>query len=109
MLYYQIIPMLRMSEVYLIAIETTKNLVEANQLYADYMRDRDVVLNENAFGSLDDVQGIIVDEYRREFFAEGQTFYMYKRLNIKDVLWYTKGLTEQDYVLWKCVSTEFNA
>ena len=42
---------------YLIAIETTKNLVEANQLYADYMRDRDVVLNENAFGSLDDVQG----------------------------------------------------
>lgn len=109
MLYYQIIPMLRMSEVYLIAIETTGDLTEANQLYADYMRDRDVVLNADAFGSLDDVQGIIVDEYRREFFAEGQMFYTYKRLYVRNILWNTGGLTEADYILWECVSSEFNA
>ena len=37
MLYYQIIPMLRMSEVYLIAMESTTDLNEANSLYNTYM------------------------------------------------------------------------
>ena len=107
--YYQIIPMLRMSEVYLIAIETTTNLSEANELYAAYMLDRDVLLNGDAFSSLDEVQGVVLDEYRREFFAEGQMFYTYKRLNSGYMLWYEKEMTEDDYILWNCLGAGFNA
>lgn len=106
---YQIIPMLRMSEIYLIAIETTPSLAEANQLYADYMFDRNVVLSGDAFTSLYDIPQVIEAEYRREFFAEGQMFYTYKRMNTKTVLWNYEEMTEEDYVLWECVSSEFNA
>ena len=38
----QIVPVLRMSEVYLILLETTTDLEEANRLYADYMAARNV-------------------------------------------------------------------
>ena len=47
--------------------------------------------------------------YRREFFAEGQLFYTYKRNQVKDILWLeTQEMTEDDYILWNCVNTEFN-
>ena len=96
-LYYQIIPMLRMSEMYLIAVETTPSLSEANAL------DKDV------FDGLNDRSGELMAEYRREFFAEGQLFYTYKRNQVKDILWLeTQEMTEDDYILWNCVNTEFN-
>ena len=78
-LYYNIVPMLRMSEVYLIAVETTSDLAEANRLYAEYMLQ-----------------------------AEGQLFYTYKRNQVKDMLWCDEEMTDDDYVLWNCVNTEFN-
>lgn len=52
MLYYQIIPLLRMSEVYLIAMETSSDLDEINEWYHDYMLAHSVVLNEAGFSSL---------------------------------------------------------
>ena len=52
MLFHQIIPMLRMSEVYLIAIESTSDLSQANELFREYMLDRDVVLQDDSFTSL---------------------------------------------------------
>lgn len=107
MLYYQIIPMLRLSEMYLIAIETTTNLTEANQLYKTYMMDRDVVLVEDRFSSLSTVRNILLDEYRREFFAEGQMFYAYKRTNTTKMLWGNEAMTEKDYIL-PLPETEFN-
>ena len=51
----------------------------------------------------------IVREYRREFFAEGQMFYTYKRLGIKNMLWKTdREVGEQDYVA-PLPATEYNA
>lgn len=108
MLNLQVIPMIRMSEVYLIAIETTTDLKEANKLYADYMLSHDVVVGD-AFVSLEEIPAAMIEEYRREFYGEGQMFYMYKRNNAETILWNPEQMSEEDYVLWECVSTEFNA
>lgn len=106
-LYNLIVPMIRMSEIYLIAIEATTDLEEANSLYDTYIRDRNILLEGDAFASLDEVQQVVVDEYRREFYAEGQMFYVYKRTNAKNMLWYNTPITESEYIL-PLPDTEFN-
>jgi len=107
LLYNLIVPMIRMSEIYLIAIETTTDLAEANSLYDTYIRDRNILLEGDAFASLADVQQVVVDEYRREFYAEGLMFYVYKRTNAKTMLWYNTQITESEYIL-PLPDTEFN-
>lgn len=106
MLYYQIIPMLRMSEVYLIAMESTTDLNEANSLYNTYMLAHNVP-NMPSFTSADDLKDFIVDEYRREFYAEGQMFYTYKRLNSTSMLWRDEPVGESEYIL-PLPTTEYN-
>ena len=106
MLYYQIIPMLRMSEVYLIAMESTTDLNEANSLYNTYMLAHNVP-NMPSFTSADDLKDFIVDEYRREFYAEGQMFHTYKRLNSTSMLWRDEPVGESEYIL-PLPTTEYN-
>lgn len=102
----QIIPMLRMSEVYLILMETTTSLEEANVLYIEYMRARSVNVSET-FASLDEVRDFILSEIRREFYAEGHMFYAYKRLGIKQMLWGSKEVGEAEYI-WPLPDSEFD-
>jgi hypothetical protein len=80
MLKNQVIPMLRMSEIYLIALETTTDLAEANSLYKTYMESQNELITNNKFASLDEVKTIINSLYLREFYGEGVVFYTYKRL-----------------------------
>lgn len=102
----QIIPMLRLSEIYLIAVETSETTGEANQLYADYEKGCEVIL-PRTFTTMVGVKNEMLNEYRREFFAEGQMFYAYKRLNNPAMLWASDAISEQDYVL-PLPSTEYN-
>lgn len=97
-LFYQIIPMLRTSEMYLIAIETSSNLAEINALYKDYMISHNVISMPN-FESLNDVKTWIENEYRREFIGEGQMFYTYKRLGETQMLWSTTPADENTYII----------
>ena len=94
-----IIPMLRLSEMYLIVMETTTLLAEANQLYTTYMRDRNVLIEQDAFTSLDAVKTEVVNEYRRELIAEGQMFFTYKRLMSPTMPWNDAAMTEADYII----------
>ena len=94
----QIIPMIRMSEIYLILMETTTDLDEANTLYSEYMRARSVNVSET-FASLDEVKDFVVGEIRREFYAEGHMFYTYKRLGISRMLWGATEVGEDQYIL----------
>ena len=94
-----LIPMVRLSEMYLIAMETTKDLNEANTLYDTYMRDHNTLLEEPVFKSLDEVRTEVIKEYRREFYAEGHMFYTYKRLFTKKILWQTEEMEENDYII----------
>lgn len=98
-LYYQVIPMLRTSEMFLIAMETSKNLAEVNALYKTYMISHNVVTAEDRFQSLDEVKEWIENEYRREFYGEGQMFYTYKRLGEKAIKWLKTPADEALYVL----------
>ena len=109
----QIIPMLRMSEVYLIAMEGASTLAEANELYYDYRLSHNVSTDPD-FASLQEVADYMIPEYRREFFVEGQLFYTYKRLNASTIMGSfidssheTATMTEKDYIV-PLPTTEYN-
>ena len=98
MLKYQLIPMIRLSEMYLIAMETANSLEEANALYRTYMQARAVPVSVDLTQSELDAE--ILKEYRREFWGEGQMFYTYKRLGTEEMLWKTdRAVTENDYIV----------
>lgn len=106
-LYHQIIPMLRMSEVYLIAIESAP-LAEANMLFKTYMEEHAVASSLVAdFASKEEVRTFLLNEYRREFYAEGQMFYTYKRFGATSIKWYAEPAEEKVYVL-PLPETEYN-
>lgn len=95
---YQVIPMLRLSEMYLIAMETAKDLSTAQNLYDAYMRECQFTLYE-PFTSLDEVKKEVENEYRREMFAEGQMFFCYKRNASRSIMWNSDKMEETDYIL----------
>lgn len=92
-----IIPMIRLSEIYLMAIETSTELSKANSLYSEYMRSHNVLLTADAFTSLDQIPAVILAEYRREMIGEGAMFYVYKRLCSNTILWHSNAVSEKDY------------
>jgi len=79
------IPLLRLSEMYLVAIETAPNS-EAQTLWDAYRTSRNI-----AVSILDPalLPRTVLGEYRKEFLGEGQAFYAYKRMNSSktDILW----------------------
>ena len=97
-LYYQIIPMLRTSEMYLIVMETSTDLEEINRLYTEYMISHNVPM-AIPFTSTQDVATWIKNEYRREFYGEGQMFYTYKRMGETNILWSKNAADESTYVI----------
>ena len=94
-----IIPMLRLSEMYLIAMETASSVSEANMLYTTYMRDRNVLIETDAFTTMDEVKAEVLNEYRRELIAEGQVFFTYKRLFQTSIPWQEEPMTESAYII----------
>ena len=106
MLHYQLIPMIRMSEVYLIAMEAADQLSEANSLFQTYMQAH-AVSDMPDFASTDELKAFLLGEYRREFIAEGQMFYTYKRTHTKNILWCDEAMEEEDYIL-PLPRTEYN-
>lgn len=92
----QMVPLLRLSEVYLIAIESAPVLSEANRLFRIFKTSRNLEYTDLNEAQLGDE---ILKEYRREFYAEGQMFFTYKRLGKKKMLWRGVEVKEEDYVL----------
>ena len=93
------VPIVRLSEMYLIALEGAKNVAEANNLYETYMESKGVALH-SPFTNLNEVPVELEKEYRRELYAEGQMFYFYKRHKASQM--WTGGTTvvgESDYIL----------
>ena len=94
----QIIPMLRLSEIYLIAMETSNSLTEVQSLYDTYMSACSFTLY-TPFESLEQAREEIVNEYRRELFGEGQMFFTYKRKAAPTMLWNSEMIKEDDYII----------
>lgn len=90
------IPLLRLAEMYLIAVETAP--IEKAQMYYDtFLRSRNV---SSVPLSQEDRIPTIRKEYLKEFYAEGYAFYLYKRLNsnASEIVFSLYGW-EPDYVL----------
>jgi hypothetical protein len=64
------------------------------------MEARGELVSNDFFSSREELMAELLNEYRREFWAEGQMFYAYKRLNTKTMLWKTdREVTERDYIV----------
>lgn len=73
------IPMLRVSEMYLIAAETAP-AGEGQQYWDAFRTARNISIVPLPSDPVQ-LQRDLVKEYRKEFFAEGQAFFAYKRIN----------------------------
>lgn len=83
--YTKKLPMIRLSEMYLILAECQyRNGEDALSTINELRTARNIVTPLNAVP--EDFYGWLVKEYRREFLGEGQLFFLYKRLNVQTVL-----------------------
>lgn len=78
------IPLLRLSEMYLILTECAQNKADAESYYSFYCNKKGIpfVNGFNAASWEVDRKNKMIREYVREFYAEGQTFFTYKRYNV---------------------------
>lgn len=75
--YSNLIPMLRVTEMYYIIAETTEDDTEA-------LHSINLVLENRGLDKLtsrDQVAATVLSEYQKEFWGEGQLFFYYKRVN----------------------------
>ena len=94
------IPLLRLSEMYLIAAECTDNLDEALG-YVNAIRTHRNCVDLPAFASEDEKMASVDAEFAREMIGEGQIYFYYKRLGKTKVL---SGLAtdyEDPYYSWE--------
>jgi len=76
--YRYMFPLLRISEMYLILVETAGNLTDAERYYNILQVHRG--LPEQTILSEADLEEKIQNEYLKEFIGEGQTYFYFKRL-----------------------------
>jgi hypothetical protein len=94
---YKQIPMLRSSEMYLILAETAP-FSEGVDYFQQFKEARG--LDSPAPESAEALQMEIIKEYRKEFYAEGQSFFAYKRNNVeKAQLIFVPSAATVNYVL----------
>lgn len=79
-------PLIRKSEIYLIAAETVPNL-QQGYFYLNSLRvSRGLTpVNYQPGNTFNDLLAEIRNEYQRELIGEGQTFFMFKRLNLATI------------------------
>lgn len=92
----QLIPLLRLSEIYLIAMEAG-TLAQCNELAKVYYPVHFV--NTKEFEDDNARNREILKEYRRNFYGEGQMFYTYKRLATPKMLWSIKDTAPEEYII----------
>ena len=88
-------PIIRLSEMYLMIMEKAP-LTEANEVYKEFCTARGleyVPLTEI------DRQGRVYKEWIRELIGEGQNFFTYKRLNVRNMIFGISECSEEQYIL----------
>ncbi|WP_297060164.1 RagB/SusD family nutrient uptake outer membrane protein [uncultured Duncaniella sp.] len=77
------VPMLRLSEMYYIAAESTDDIDYASDLLNSVRRAR--ALEPITYADFNAVESYLTREYRREFYGEGQLFFRYKWLDSDNI------------------------
>ncbi|MHC1779670.1 MAG: RagB/SusD family nutrient uptake outer membrane protein [Bacteroidales bacterium] len=78
---YRQIPLLRIAEMYLIAVEAAPTLAESQAYWSIFRIARNISVSTLPTDPLM-LKDEVMKEYRKEFYAEGQSFFNYKRLNM---------------------------
>jgi len=78
---YRQIPLLRIAEMYLIATEAAPTLTEAQAYWNTFRTARNITTSALSSDPVM-LKDEVMKEYRKEFYAEGQAFYNYKRLDM---------------------------
>lgn len=94
MVFRNIMPIIRMTEMYYIAAECKNNAGEVKDAakYLNVVRRSRGVANSADFGdnmTKDELKKAIETEYLKEFISEGQMFYFYKRLGYSSIPGFT--------------------
>ena len=88
------IPLIRLVEMYFIAMEATSSTTEANRLFVEYASSRGISSSDLSSNKLN----ILTKEFNKEFYAEGQMFFFYKRVNATRTINYIP-LNAERYIL----------
>ena len=80
--YADLLPMIRMSEMYYIIAETAENETDALASINLVLDNRGVELLTSA----SQLESTLLNEYQKEFWGEGQLFFYYKRMNASSIL-----------------------
>ena len=80
--YADLLPMIRMSEMYYIIAETAENETDALESINLVLDNRGVELLTSA----SQLESTLLNEYQKEFWGEGQLFFYYKRMNRSSIL-----------------------
>ncbi|HEY8388634.1 MAG TPA: RagB/SusD family nutrient uptake outer membrane protein [Parasegetibacter sp.] len=94
----QLIPVIRLPEMFYIAAECTNDVSAAVQLLNQVRANRGIAALPTTLTS-EQVNQEIFKEYRKEFFCEGQLFYYYKRKSFQNIEGTDKTMTNAIYVL----------
>ena len=78
---YRQIPLLRIAEMYLIAVEAAPTLAESQSYWSTFRIARNISVSALPVDPAM-LKDEVMKEYRKEFYAEGQSFFNYKRLNM---------------------------
>ncbi|WP_316822401.1 RagB/SusD family nutrient uptake outer membrane protein [Pedobacter gandavensis] len=93
-----VVPIVRLSEIYYIAAETSPDINESADLLNEVLSHRGldplIGINNKA-----DLQLALTKEYQKEFFSEGQLFYYYKRNKFTSIPGSTVVANSKVYVL----------
>ncbi|WP_316819218.1 RagB/SusD family nutrient uptake outer membrane protein [Pedobacter nyackensis] len=93
------IPIIRLSELYFIAIESSASKSTVQPLWDEYRATRYIAPKTLPVGEAL-LRSEILIEFRKEFYAEGQLFYLYKRYNSpKSEILFASALLSPNYVL----------
>ena len=86
-LYYNYLPLMRISEAYLIAAECLETTNKEKSIgYLNFLKEKRNIQPIHFLGqdiSKEELHKAIILDYRREFSQEGQLFFCYKRLGLK--------------------------
>ncbi len=82
--YRYMIPLVRVSELYLIAAECESDVPTAIEKYFNPLRFARNCVNQNA-STAEEMKSLIRAEYVREFIGEGQLFFYYKRNGLQTI------------------------
>ncbi len=92
------VPLIRLSEMYYILSESAAT-PQAGVGYLNMVRKNRGLSELPADVTEAKLAAEITKEYQKEFLAEGQLFYYYKRLRVSKMLFNTKALTDVNYIL----------